>query len=252
MRRTAVALIALAGCGRISFDAFGAGAGDGGIDSNRDAPDAKPLVIPPGAGVWLEMETGPAAGSGGIVDSAGGHSATCAGTCPAKVAGLHGSGYQFGTEEIQVAYAADLAAGGGFTAALWIRFSTPPSAQGCVWSQPFGAMGSGFDTFTLCIDPDLTVTFDSESPGGVANALSAPALSLNSWHHLAFTWDGAIKRGYVDGVKVVQGNVQIGTGNRPLSLGGEDGGYFVEAVVDDAVFYPRALSAAEVSMLATP
>ena len=67
------------------------------------------------------METDPNAG---IIDSAGGHATSCTGTCPVRVASVHGSGYRCLAEPVEVAYTPDLDTSAGYTAAAWVNVSS--------------------------------------------------------------------------------------------------------------------------------
>ena len=75
------------------------------------------------------------------------------------------------------------------------------------------------------------------------------ALPLNSWSHLASTYDGATLRLYVDGVEVANRSqtASIPTSTGPLTLGGDPlyGQYF-QGLIDEVRVYARALSGAEI------
>src|SRR5262249_9509636 len=79
--------------------------------------------------------------------------------------------------------------------------------------------------------------------------LGTSGLGINTWTHLAFTYDGAVERLYVNGVQVSSraqtGAIQTSTG--VLHIGGDDlwGEYF-QGLIDEIRIYNRALSAAEV------
>ena len=241
-------MFAVAACGRVAFDPLAARAGDAGEDAHVDAaPDA--ASVPPGAKIWLQMETDPTVA---IVDSAGGHAATCVASCPQRAAGVHGGGWSFTSEEIDVAYTADLDTSAGFTGAIWVEIATAPASNACFWTKPFDNV-KGYDTFTMCIDPSARPIFDGEASTGSTDSETIPTpLTLNAWHHLAFTWDGTTKRGYVDCVQQVMVPLQPGAGTAPVALGSSRGAYYLAGVLDDALYYTRALSAAEIAQLATP
>lgn len=248
MRRVVVLL--LAGCGRLGFDALGR-TDDGALGGSSDTGDtgADAAIVPAGPAIWLRMETDP---SVAIIDSGGGHTASCTGTCPAPApAGKHGHGFQFTAHEIDIAPAADLDSSTGFSAGIWVNVTQLPTATACFWTKSFDNT-SGYDTFTLCIDPGGVSRFDCETPGGSAITETGPSVTVGTWHHLAFTWDGSNKRDYFDGMQVAGGAHQIGAANQGMALGGSRGDYFIDAVLDDAIYYTRALSAAEIAELSAP
>src|SRR5678816_1771512 len=75
------------------------------------------------------------------------------------------------------------------------------------------------------------------------------SLAVNTWSHIAVTYDGANLRLYVNGTQVssVARTGTIPTSTNPLQLGGDSiyGQYFAGAM-DEVRIYNRALSAAEV------
>lgn len=244
-------LLVLTACGRIGFDPLGHG-GDGatGGDDDDDEPGIDAGLVPPGPAVWLRMETDPNAM---IVDSGGGHAVACTGPiCPAAVAGKRGQGYRFTGSQVDVAPAADLDPSAGFTAAIWIDLQTlPGSVACCPWNKSFDN-ANGRDTFALCIDSTGAVVFDAETPGGTTISETSEPIATGEWHHLAVTWDGATQRDYLDGVAIGGGSFPIGAGDEGLALGGSRGDYFFDGIVDEALYYTRALSAAEIQQLAAP
>jgi len=80
-------------------------------------------------------------------------------------------------------------------------------------------------------------------------AASGTALPLNIWTHLAFSYDGATLRLYINGVQVgtqaLTGPIAASTGS--LRIGGNAvwGEYF-KGLIDEVRIYNRALSAGEI------
>ena len=247
MNRALVA-VALAACGRVGFDAQRVGGDDAPIATGDVATDGP--TLPAGPTLWLRMNTDPGTG---IIDSAGGHVSACVGgRCPAAIGGLHAGGYHFGAEQIDVTYAADLDTSQGFTAALWVQLTAFPSPNAaCPFNMPFND-ANGWDTFAICIDGVGVTEFDSESPTGIADLGVGPAIGLDAWHHLAQTWDGTTKRGYLDGALVTTRVVAVGIGTQNPTVGSSRNKYYFTGTLDDVLYYPRVLSAAEVAQLATP
>ena len=246
MRIGLVALVfALASCGRIGFAPLGDGGGGNGGEMRDAAADARD--IPAGALVWLKMDSGPTVG---IVDSAGGHSSSCLGACPNRVPAVHDDGYDFTTEEVDVVGTPDLDVATGFTGAIWIRMTIFPAAQNaCPWTKQFDGANGG-DTFAFCIGSSGDVIFDGETPlnNPVTKTLSG-AIAVGEWHHLASTWDGTTRRDYLDGVQQFMTATAIGHTAESLCLGSARGGFFTDGTLDDALYYGRALSPAEIQQL---
>jgi hypothetical protein len=242
-------LLVLFGCGRVGFDAFDR-TGDGGADSPRDsdAVMSDGAVVPPGPAVWLRMETDPTTA---IVDSGGGHTSSCLSGCPTLVAGKHGMGYAFVDNEVDLAPAADLQGSIGFTAAIWLKLAAYPTEEVCPWNKTFDPPNER-DTFALCVDTTGAVVYDGETAGGTTVSESSAPISIGPWHHIAVTWDGSTKRDWLDGVQVGLDTSTPGTGNLGMSLGGARSAYYIDGVLDDAMYYTRALSAAEIAQLAAP
>ena len=72
---------------------------------------------------------------------------------------------------------------------------------------------------------------------------------MNTWTHLAATYDGATMRLYVNGVQVAS-RAQTGTiatSTNPLQIGGDSlyGQYFA-GMIDEVRVYNRALSVTEI------
>jgi hypothetical protein len=85
--------------------------------------------------------------------------------------------------------------------------------------------------------------------GADLDILGASALPLNTWTHLAMTYDGANMRLYVNGALVTTraatGNI-VATGN-PLRIGGNAAwGEYFAGQIDEVRIYNRALTQAEI------
>ncbi len=85
--------------------------------------------------------------------------------------------------------------------------------------------------------------------GGSTNVQGPDALPLNTWTHLALTYDGAVLRLYENGVEVGTQSVAgaIATSSGPLQIGGNAvwGEYF-SGRIDEVRLYSRALTSTEI------
>lgn len=85
-------------------------------------------------------------------------------------------------------------------------------------------------------------------------ATVAAAPSLNVWHHCAYTFDGTTHRLYIDGAQVASSTVTPGTSSPTLLQVGSRGGWTnasnFSGKLDELRVYQRALSAAEIQVLA--
>ena len=93
--------------------------------------------------------------------------------------------------------------------------------------------------------------------GGIDRAaIGTVQLPLNTWTHLALTYDGTTLRLYVNGVQVgmLAQTGAIATSSSPLRIGGNaPWGEYFSGQIDDVRVHNRALSAAEIqAMMALP
>jgi hypothetical protein len=78
----------------------------------------------------------------------------------------------------------------------------------------------------------------------------ASALPINTWTHLAVTYDRTTVRLYVNGVQVASRaqSGAIGTSSNPLFIGGDSTyGQYFQGLIDEVRIYNRALSATEIA-----
>ncbi len=84
--------------------------------------------------------------------------------------------------------------------------------------------------------------------------LEGSTVPLNTWTHLAMTWDGVSKRGYIDGVLDGVRDVGVDTDVHPITIGADENGgvpfYGVDGLLDDLFVFDRALSQSEIAMIA--
>ena len=257
----------LVGCGRLGFgshDDGGTVVGDGGpgLDS-VDAPDAAMLpmdvapadaALPSGLVVWLPLDATPQS----TPDVVSGFGGTCSGaTCPSLITGHRNGAFLFdGNDDcIQVANMGQFGQA-QITLSLWIRQDIVDSCSPL--AKPADSLGNTADTWQIETTTTNQLNFAS-SHGSTANArISTPTntLVIGQWQHIAATFDGTTKRMYVNGTQVASGAMAnaLTYDVQPMWLGCDNNsGSFAmrfNGAIDEVQIYNRALSAAEIQMLA--
>ncbi|HMN42865.1 MAG TPA: LamG domain-containing protein [Phycisphaerales bacterium] len=98
----------------------------------------------------------------------------------------------------------------------------------------------------------VELLLDASDGGGFTGNTT---LAVNTWYHVAATWDGASVRIYVNGVAdntPAARAAPIGTDTRDVYLGGRIGSTdVIQGVEDDVRFYNRCLTPAEIAALAS-
>jgi hypothetical protein len=135
--------------------------------------------------------------------------------------------------------------GTGLTLAAWIY---PTAANN-------GSVIHKERHFSLLRNADGSLTYADSATWSYATIGNFGSTPLNTWSHVAVTFDGSAIRFYVNGLLV-------GTANRAgaltdnanaLYLGSYDGTYYkFTGKLDEARAYSRTLSAAEIANLAIP
>jgi chitodextrinase len=132
------------------------------------------------------------------------------------------------------------------------------------WANPSNVSASWRDVIYKGNDNYfLEGTSDTGAPGGGATLGSVDAvtrgstpLTLNSWSHLALTYDGTTLRLYVNGVQVssVAQTGTIATSTNPLQIGGDNlFGQFFTGTIDEVRVYNTALNQSQIQAdMATP
>jgi hypothetical protein len=133
----------------------------------------------------------------------------------------------------------------GMTLEAWVRPSSLSGWRAVMMKEQSGDLVYG-----------LYANTDTNRPSGYAyvsgaerDARGTAQLPLNTWSHLATTYDGITLRTYVNGVQVgsraITGSIAVSTG--ALRIGGNTvwGEYF-SGLIDEARLYNRALTATEI------
>jgi hypothetical protein len=228
-------LCAMAACGRIGF------------------PDPDPSDGIAGLVTCYEMDVDPSSGVAPATDAA--YDGHCT-KCPTLTAGHLGGGYAFDGVRTDVALPAASAGLVGQppnTVTVWALVPTAQEVTGLV-SKPLDDTSSAnpFKLETATSDGIGTVAYETCNP--TAEALVGSANVVGQWHHVAASWDGAVKRLYVDGVLAGTQAATIVDSALPLTLGADiDAGtldlYFL-GTLDDLCFWNRPLADSEIEHLA--
>jgi hypothetical protein len=164
-------------------------------------------------------------------------------------------------DHVRVANSGNLQFTMAMTASAWVRTDSYNRWNPII--VKWDAIPIGQRSFAFGIDPSgrgyFGVTRDG-TDGGSVSALSSGAVALNTWTHLAGTYDGAFVRFYVNGVLESEmpqtGSIFVGPDD--LAIGGVVGGvgvgssaYNFRGLIDEAMVYNRALTGAEIVALAT-
>jgi glucose/arabinose dehydrogenase len=247
---TVAASVNLAGLSQGTYNATVTVTATGATGSPASIPVT--LTVAPGGttpppaglvGAWGFEET-----SGTTAGDSSGNSNTGTISGATRTTGHAGNGLTFDgvNDMVTIADSNSLDLTTGMTLEAWVR----PAALGTTWrtvvlkeqpNQLVYALYAGTDTASRPAGHVFTT-----SDRGL---LGPSALPLNTWSHLAMTWDGTTQRMYVNGAQVsstaLTGTARTSTS--PLRIGGNTvWPEWFNGVLDDVRVYNRALTAAEV------
>ena len=246
-----LALVLIAGCGRIGFGTIGGAddAGDGAVGDGV-GDDA----VPGGLVAFYDMES---FNAGTLIDNTGrGHTGTCVDPqCPIVTGGHNSTSaltFDGVDDEIVIADAADLHTQNALSISMWVFVPIPPLDFSCVVNKI--ANGTDMDSYQLCVTPAAAMNFGGGT-AGTQTVTSPNSIDANGWHYVVATWDGTTMSIYLEGALVVS---QVGSpfefDSGPLVLGIDlDLGVQVApftGTLDELRIYDRVLSVAEIAAFA--
>jgi len=231
--------------------------------SSQSSPaDTTTWPGPPTAADWLagEWKLDEPDGATVFADASGnGHSGACASGCPTMgVAGEMGMAARFGGGNSQITIPDSPALRlNQFTIALWVY---PTQVQTDYQPLLVKEDSTGHSrNYGLFIVPNTMQVRYAAWSGDCATKFAADSfgdLALNTWNHIAFTYDGAVEKLYLNGVLDNSNTASTGSlcqAAVPVKLGMETSAFLpFNGTLDDVRIYSQALSAAEVSSLCSP
>lgn len=140
----------------------------------------------------------------------------------------------------------------GMTVEAWVY----PTALGTAWRTVLMKEKPGGIVYSLYANDSAQRALTQLNIGGEQSAWNTTQLPLNTWSHIAGTWDGTTLRMWVNGVlagtRAVTGTLTNSTG--VLHIGGNAiWNEWYAGRIDDVRVYNRALSQSELQTdMATP
>jgi hypothetical protein len=203
-------------------------------------------VVPPSTGLVGAWGFDEASGATATDASGAGNAGTIAGATR-TASGRYGRALSFdGVDDlVTVPDASSLDLTSGMTLEGWIRPTTLHYWHTVVLKEQPGQL-----VYALYAGTDNGRPSGHVFTTGDMMLFGPSALPVNTWTHLAMTWDGLTQRIYVNGAQV-SSTPRTGTAvtsNSPLRIGGNNvWGEWFGGLIDEVRVYNRALSAAEVA-----
>jgi hypothetical protein len=192
--------------------------------------------------------------SGTSLPDLSGHGHTGAIRGATWTSGRYGNALQFdGADDwVTIADAPDLDLTGGMTLMAWVYPTSGYGARDVLVKE-----GSGYEIYNLYARQyGASGSQATARVNGTLREVSGPALALNTWTHLASTYDGTTLRLYVNGVEraALSAGGAMAASSGVVRLGGNSlWGEFFRGKIDEVRIYNRALGAAEIqSDMTTP
>ena len=132
----------------------------------------------------------------------------------------------------------------GMTVEAWVY----PTALGTAWRTVLMKERPGGMVYSLYANESTQLAVTQLDIGGELNAWSTSQLPLNTWSHIAGTWDGSTLRMWVNGIsagsRAVTGALANSTGVLRIGGNGVWNEWFAGRI-DDVRVYNHALTQAE-------
>jgi hypothetical protein len=163
-----------------------------------------------------------------------------------SASGKYGSALSFNgsTSRVDILDSTSLHLTTGLTMEAWVRPTTLSAWRTVLMKEQTGGLVYGLYANSDTNRPSAHVNLGSES-----DTRGTAKLSVNTWTHLAATYDGSVLRLYVNGTQVSTRTLggSILTSTSALRIGGNSiwGEYFA-GLIDEVRIYNRALTTAEI------
>jgi chitodextrinase len=205
------------------------------------APPPPPAPAPPVAAFSFDAGTGTTASD----DSGNGHTGTLS-NAGWTAAGKFGGALSFNgsSSYVTVPDGAALDFSTSLTLEAWVYPTASGAGSSGILAKERTGGGLPYGVETTGGNPDAYV-----NAGGTTVASSSAALPLNTWSHVASTFDGTTLRLYVNGTQVASTPAvgPIAASADPLRIGADlTWGEYFDGRIDNVRVYNRALAAAEV------
>lgn len=265
-------VLLVGGCGRLGFDPSngvgsdgdfvfddaggggdgggGGGGGDGGGMSGADAPG---MTATEGLIAHFPLDSVTAQGSPSVVGSL---QAECESGCPTAIAGrINGALFFDETVVLRVDETGTFQTTSGFSATMWIYPSRATSSTPV--SKMFMQPGTNLNSWQVELTGSLDVgATTADAAGDKAVDTTGVEAPLDTWTHVAITWDGTTLRQYVNGTSELSVARSVAFDGGDLMIGGDendgspDSTYFFNGRIDDVRIYDRRLTDGEIAALA--
>jgi hypothetical protein len=203
---------------------------------------------PPGLVSWWR-------GDSNALDSVSGFNGTFANGSFAP--GIVRDAFRFsGTEYVEIPDVAPLDFSNAFTIELWVSPTAAGNADGTTFFLAKGNVTfSNTQSYGILFDSNRQALIRLGNGSGIDQLASASALPLNSYSHVAVSYDGNEMRVYVNGALENSKTTSIGTllnTSEGLVTGGADfqgGKVPAQATIDEVSIYDRALAPQEIAAI---